>query len=175
MRINTVNGARNGAPKIGVPRVPVFHTPTQRNTPIQRNALPPRARAVRRGLSHCSVRFSHCLPRADVRGTRCVAFWVGVLRWVFGVWDPPRAFWVTQFSRNFRAHFCTFDGAISRDLDGLACLVKLSLSTQAVGPKPRTRRLSWGLGVPNSVGQCWVCIRCASAGQAGRLFSGRHM
>jgi hypothetical protein len=22
-----------------------------------------------------------------------------VLRWVFGVWDPPRAFWVTQFSR----------------------------------------------------------------------------
>ena len=31
---------------------------------------------------------------------RVVAFfWVGVLRWVFGVWDPPRAFWVTQFSR----------------------------------------------------------------------------
>jgi hypothetical protein len=114
------NKHRERCPKIGVPRVPVFHTPTQRNTPIQRNALPPRARAVRRGLSHCSVRFSHCLPRADVRGTRVVAFWVGVLRWVFGVWDPPRAFWVTQFSRNFRDHFCTFDCAISRDLDGLA-------------------------------------------------------
>ena len=54
---------------------------------------------------------------------RVVAFWVGVLRWVtlWRAWDPPcRAFWVTQFSRNFRDHFCTFGGAISRDLDGLA-------------------------------------------------------